>query len=235
MMLLQCHFISRAHVMRTTILLAVFSIASLPALAQQPAAPVLPGLPSTFHWRNNPADWSAKDGALTIKAGQKTDWFISPIDGQVSATSPIVLFPVARDFSFSAKVTVDFRAQWDAGVLAVYADEKNWVKFCFEKTVEQKPSIVSVVTRGLSDDATAMPIEGNSVYMKIAKSGQAIFLYYSTDAKKWTVVRALSLGPASQPLQIGFSAQSPVGSGSTTTFTDVHYKPTAVANLWAGE
>ncbi len=227
--------------MRLALLLAIVLTAFIPALAQQPAAPVLPGLPLTFQWRNNPADWSVKDGALTIRAGEKTDWFISPIDAKISATSPVMLFPAARDFSLSAKVTVDFRAQWDAGVLAVYADEKNWVKFCFEKTVEQKPSIVSVVTRVLSDDSTAVPIEGNSVYLKIAKSGQAIFLYYSTDAanssrpRKWTVVRAFSLGAAGQPLQIGFSAQSPVGSGSTTTFTDIQYKPTAVANFWAGE
>jgi regulation of enolase protein 1 (concanavalin A-like superfamily) len=221
--------------MRRAMLVTSVLIASVVALAQQTAGPVLRGLPSTFHWRNNPAVWTAKDGVLTIKAGEKTDWFISPIDGKASANSPIMLFPAATDFSLSSKVTVDFRAQWDAGVLAVYADETHWAKFCFEKTVEQKPAIVSVVTRGLSDDSTAMPIDGNSVYMKIAKSGQAIFLYYSTDGTKWTVVRAFSLGPASQSLQIGFSAQSPVGAGSTTTFTDVQYKPNAVANLWTGE
>jgi regulation of enolase protein 1 (concanavalin A-like superfamily) len=215
-------------------LLALLFVVSL-SLASLGQTPVLPGLPSTFSWRHNPLDWTAKDGTLTIKAAEQTNWFISPIDGQTWDTAPMMLFPAAKDFSLSAKVTVDFKGQWDAGVLVAYADEKNWVKFCFEKTVEQKPSIVTVITRTLSDDATHLPIEGNTVYMKIAKSGQVFFLYYSLDGKKWTVVRAFVLGIGDKPLQFGFSAQSPAGKGSTTTFSEIQYKPEAVKNLWAGE
>jgi regulation of enolase protein 1 (concanavalin A-like superfamily) len=54
------------------------------------------------------------------------------------------------------------------------------------------------------------------------------------DGKKWTLVRALNLGPE-QKLHFGFSAQSPAGEGSTTTFTEIKYKPEAVKNFWAGE
>lgn len=92
-----------------------------------------------------------------------------------------------------------------------------------------------MVTRGLSDDSTHLPISSDTVYMKIAKSGQVIFLYYSNDGKKWTVIRALNLGPADQKLYFGFSAQSPVGKGSSTVFSEIRYKPEAVKNLWVGE
>lgn len=195
--------------------------------------PVLPGFPHSVHWRNSPADWNVRDGVLTIKSAEKTDSYISPTDGQKSANSPIMLFPAPKDFWFSAKVTVDFKSAFDAGALAVYADEKNWIKFAFENSVDGSHSIVSVVTRGISDDCTGTAIESNSVYLKVSKSGQAIFLYFSTDGQKWKLTRALNLGPE-QPLQFGFSAQSPSGKGSTVTFSEIHYKPEAL-RFWTGD
>jgi len=174
-----------------------------------------------------------KDGVLTIMAAEKTDWFISPTDGQEAANSAVLLFPAPKDFWFSAKVTVNFQSQFDAGVLAIYADEKNWVKFCFENTSDKKPSIVSVVTRGVSDDNTGTVIGDNTVYLKVSKAGQAIFPYFSTDGTKWKLTRAFNLGPE-RSLQFGFSAQSPVGSGSTVTFCDIRYKPERL-NFWTGD
>jgi len=220
--------------MRTTFFLVVMTFFSFAAIAQTPNNdPVLPGFPQSFYWRNNPADWSVKNGVLTIKSGEKTDWYISPTDGKKSANSPILLFPAPKDFWFSAKVTVDFQSQFDAGVLAVYANENNWVKFAFENSVDKRPSIVSVVTRGISDDCTGTTIEGNSVYLKISKSGQAIFLYFSSDGQRWKLARALKLGPE-QPLHFGLSAQSPNGAGSTATFSEIHFKPEAL-KFWTGD
>ena len=210
--------------------MALFSFV---AVAQTPDNnPILPGFPQSFYWSNNPADWNVENGVLTIKSGERTDWYISPTDGKKSANSPIMLFPAPKDFWFSAKVTVDFKSQFDAGVLAVYADENNWVKFAFENSVDKKPSIVSVVTRDISDDCTGAAIEGNSVYLKISKSSQAIFLYFSSDGQRWKLARALKLGPE-KPLYFGFSAQSPTGGGSTATFSEIHFKPEAL-KFWTG-
>ncbi len=220
--------------MRNTLLAIFLAFASLSGAAQTAGKdPALPGFPASSHWRNNPVDWSVKDGALTIKAGNKTDWYIAPHDGSQVATSPLLLFPAPKDFWFSAKVTVDFRSQFDAGALIIYADEKNWVKFAFESPNGKTGSIISVVTRGLSDDNTGTSIEGDSVYLKVSKTGQAIFLFFSTDGKKWNVTRAFNLGPE-QSLQFGFSAQSPRGSGTTVTFSDIRYKPEAL-KPWSAE
>lgn len=220
--------------MRTTFLLVIMTFSCFAATAQTPDNnPIFPGFPQSNYWRNNPADWNVKNGVLTIKAGEKTDWYTSPTDGKKSANSPILLFPAPNDFWFSAKVTVDFKSQFDAGVLAVYSDENNWVKFAFEDSVDKKPSIVSVVTRGISDDCTGTALEGNSVYLKVSKSGQAIFLYFSSDGKRWKLARALKLGPE-QPLHFGFSAQSPTGDGSTASFSEIHFKPEAL-KFWTGD
>jgi len=220
--------------MRTVLCLAILAAFSLPAISQSTGNdPALAGFPKTFHWRNQPVGWNVKDGVLTIQSAGKTDWYIAPPDSQQAANSPLLLFPAPKDFWFSAKVTVDFKAQFDAGALVVYADEKNWVKFAFETQNGKTGSIVSVVTRVISDDNTGTAIESNSIYLKVSKTGQAIFLYFSTDGKRWNLTRAFNLGPEQQ-LQFGFSAQSPRGDCATATFSEIHYKPEAL-KPWTGQ
>lgn len=219
--------------MRRILLVVVWAFIPLLATAQTSGDPKLPGFPSSFLWRNQPVDWSMNAETLTIKAGEKTDWYIAPHNGEEVATSPILLFPAPKDFWFSAKVTLDFKSQFDAGALVLFVDPKTWVKFAFESPNGKTGGIVSVVTRGLSDDNTGAPIVGNSVYLEISKTGQAIFLFFSTDGKTWNVTRAFNLGPES-PLQFGFSAQSPRGSGATVTFSEIRYKAEAL-NPWSGK
>lgn len=206
----------------------------LPAIAQNTGSvPVLAGFPPNSHWHNSPVDWKEKDGVLTIQSAAKTDWYVAPTGGHEVAATPVLLFPAPKDFWFSAKVSVNFKSLFDAGALIVYVDEQNWVKFAFESQDGKTGAIVSVVTRGLSDDNTGAPIEGDSIYLKVSKTGQAIFLFYSSDGKKWNVTRAFNLGP-DKPTQFGFSSQSPSGTGVAATFSEIHYKAEAL-KPWSGE
>lgn len=155
------------------------------------------------------------------------------MDGARRENSPRLVFQPADDFVISARVTVDFRSQWDAGVLVLYVNSDTWAKLCVEMTVDKHPAIVSVVTRGLSDDNNSIAVEGKSVYLKIAKAGHAIFFYVSQDGQKWTIIRGFSFGPGAK-VQAGFSSQSPVGEGCTAVFDRISYLPKRV-NLWTGE
>ena len=219
---------------RSVSILALF-ISTLAGMvrAQQPA-PALIGIPGPLEWQNTPLDWKIDGGnRLSITSGKQTDWFIPPTGDAAHNNTPRLLFKPADDFVLSAKLTVGFNAQWDGGVLVIYAGDDVWAKLCFEANVERQPSIVSVVTRTLSDDSTHFAIHGNSVYLKIAKAGPAIFFYASEDGRRWTIVRAFSLGPTSQ-LRVGFSSQSPVGDRCTTVFEYILYSAKKV-NLWTGE
>jgi len=100
-------------------------------------------------------------------------------------------------------------------------------------TIEKHPAIVSVVTRGISDDNNSIAIHGNTVYLKVAKAGQAIFFYASEDGENWSIIRAFSLGK-NPDLRIGFSSQSPAGDRCTTVFSEIQYLPKKV-DLWAGK
>lgn len=134
----------------------------------------------------------------------------------------------------SAKVTLQFRSRWDAGALVLYVDEKNWAKFAFEAPEEGQPAVVSVVTRGESDDCTSIPVRDSSVYLKIAKIGPAFAFYASSDGRIWKMVRNFRLS-SNAGLRAGFSAQSPIGNGSTVVFSEIHYATTRMTKIETGE
>ena len=225
--------------MRPVLRLAAIMLTALAVAAQTPNAapnnfPAIQGLPGPLTWQHAPASWKIDNNqTLSITAGKGTDWFASPMGDEPTDNTPRLLFKPAEDFVLSAKVTVGFQSQWDPGALVLYVNDTVWAKLCFEMTIEKQPTIVSVVTRGLSDDNNSIAIKGSAVYLKVAKAGQAIFFYASEDGHKWTIIRAFSLG-ATPNLRAGFSSQSPVGDGCTSVFSDIRYISKRV-DLWAGQ
>jgi hypothetical protein len=228
------------NLLRLALFLVIFVPLNLPVAAQTSAVsdgnavPVLDGVPGPLTWQHPPAQWKIDDGkTLSITGGKATDWFFSPMGDDQRDNTSRLLFKPADDFVLSAKVKVDFHSQWDSGVLVLYVNNTQWAKLCFEMTIEKHPAIVSVVTNGLSDDNNSIAISGDTVYLKVAKAGQAIFFYASQDGQHWSIIRAFSLGE-NPDLRIGFSSQSPVGNGCTSIFSDIKYLPKKV-DLWAGQ
>ena len=229
---------------RAIAIACVVSSIALGAPAQKPAEnPRIPGLPAMSSWRHQPLSASYENGALTITAGQGSNWFITPIDGteELSADSaPTLLFPVeANEFVLSARISLDFASKWDAGALIVFANDRTWAKYCFEKNISGKPMVVSVVTRGRSDDNNHFPVEGHSAWLKIAKISNGFVLYMSLDGKSWTILREFTLneGVDYKPgeLRVGFLAQSPEGTSAKVVFDNIVFQPSRIANPWTGQ
>ena len=212
----------------TASVVLVFAFLSA-AFAQQPA---IEGVPGNFQWRNAPVRWHVEHGSeLTIVSGKDTDWFVDPFDSTTHKTAPMLLFVPANDYVFNAKVKVGFNTKWDAGALMVWADEHHWAKLSFELSPAKQPTMVTVVTRGLSDDCNSVPISGDTVYLQIAKSGPAYVFYYSSDGKKWEIVRVFSLGEGLKP-KVGFESQSPAGQGTEVVFSEIHYTAKKIGNIY---
>jgi regulation of enolase protein 1 (concanavalin A-like superfamily) len=214
------------------ILFGVMALATVEG-AGAPSVSV-PGIPGPFEWKNTPVSWKSGASGLTIVSGKKTDWYISPIDGQMSASAPLLLFKPDDDFILSTKVSVDFRSQWDAGFLMVYVDDKTWAKFALEMSAYKEPTIVTVVTREVSDDCNSTPIAGSSIYLQIAKSGPALIFYASPDGRSWKLVRAFTLG-SPRGLRVGFASQAPTGESGTAEFSEIKYRAAKVKDIFAGE
>jgi regulation of enolase protein 1 (concanavalin A-like superfamily) len=193
-------------------------------------------IPGEFEMRNPPVSWSIAEGdRLTINAAKNTNWFISPLDLKSWDSAPMLLFRPAEDFVFSAKMSLQPRARWDGGALVLFVNETTWAKLCLEAPDGPAGlSVIMVVTRGESDDSYSIQVPGNSMYMKIAKIGPTLVFYVSADGRSWQMVRAFRLG-STKDLRAGFLAQSPVGEGSTVSFSDIRYAATRVADIFKGE
>ena len=218
--------------MRTLMLIALLARGVLQA-ADRPILSLtdLPGVPE---WKNAAVRSKMDGGRLTIAAGPSTDWYISPVDGKSSSNAPVLLFRPARDFVLTAKLNVEFATQWDAGMLMVYANDRNWAKFALELSVDGEPTIVTVVTRGVSDDCNSSTVHGGSIWYRIAKSGPAFGFYASPDGHSWKLVRAFTLGDFEE-VRVGFGSQSPVGRSGVATFSDITYSARTIKDFLRGQ
>jgi regulation of enolase protein 1 (concanavalin A-like superfamily) len=187
----------------------------------------------TFSWLRPPAAWSLERGELRISAGPKTDWFADPAGGVPVLNAPaLVGRPPDEDWSLLARVGMDGAATFDAGVVFVHADDTTWAKLCLELSPQGQPMIVSVVTRGVSDDCNSHGLEGAEAWLRVARVNGALAFHVSRDGERWELVRHFGL-PADD-LAVGFSTQSPTGGGCSASFRDLAYAGRRLADLRDG-
>jgi uncharacterized protein len=194
----------------------------------------IPNLPGPLHWLNEPESWDlSPDGQLTITAPAKSDWFIDPQGAVNVSNAPVLLFPTSGPCMLSAQVTANHVSTYDAGVLMVYENPLAWAKFCLELSPQRLPTIVSVVTKGISDDCNAFAVSGPA-YMRVSRLEQAYAFHVSEDGISWNLIRYFKLED-NQKAQMGFLAQSPTGSGCTVSFQDIRFESRLLADIRSGE
>jgi uncharacterized protein len=195
----------------------------------------LAGIPGKLAWNNSPATWHIEgENRLTISSGKMTDWFVDPFDGKVSNSAPILMFEPDPDYVLNAKVNVNFQSKWDAGAFMIWADDHHWAKLSFELSPENQPTMVTVVTRGLSDDCNSNPVTGKEVFLQVARTGKTYVFYFSTEGRDWKILRTFSLDTDLKQ-RVGFEAQSPAGVGVEVSFSEVHYAPHKIKNIYTGQ
>jgi regulation of enolase protein 1 (concanavalin A-like superfamily) len=191
-------------------------------------------LPFALHWRSTPRDWSQANGVLTVDAGAATDWFTDPAArSEPIMNAPALLGEVTGDFMFSARIEVEFAATFDAGVLVVHADHESWAKLCLERSPDGEAMLVSVVTRGASDDCNSAVVDGNASWLRISRLGPAFAFHVSVDGTSWSLVRHFAL-PAAERVAVGFLAQSPLGEGCRASFASIGFEPRRLPDLRDG-
>jgi uncharacterized protein len=195
----------------------------------------LPGLPVALRWQVAPQRWHAgEDGSLSIHAGASTDLFADPGGGPPTLSAPRLLADLpAGDHQLRARVTAGHAATFDAGVLLLFAHERAWAKLCLERSPEGEAMVVSVVTRGVSDDANSFTLDEPRAWLRISRLGAAHAFHASTDGARWRLVRHFALD-ADGPVLAGFLAQSPTGDGCTAVFDEIAHRPERLADLRDG-
>ena len=197
---------------------------------------VHPGLPFALQASGHPACQAVlSDGVLALTSGAKSDLFIDPAgeEGARPDAGRLTGLPPDRDFTLAARVSVQFGGVFDAGVLLLYLSERRWAKLCYELSPQRRPTVVSVVTRGTSDDANSFETAGAPLWLRITRAGRAWAFHASEDGAWWRLVRYFTLGEASGA-RVGFLAQSPAGPGCAAVFDSVSYQTGAPADLRDG-
>jgi regulation of enolase protein 1 (concanavalin A-like superfamily) len=213
-----------------TLLLTIFY--GVDCSAQKPLK--FSAIPYPLSWENKPLSYTISATAIQIEAGEKTDMFRDPNVTYNTDNAPKLFFTPDQNFVLTAGIKHHFASKWDGGAIVLKADNLNWIKFCFEKDYTGQHRVVSVVTNNISDDCNSVAINGDKVFYKIAKADNVITLYYSTNNKKWFLIRHLQFN-AKGPLHIGFMAQSPMGKNNKVTFTDITYSNRKIKDPYTGE
>ena len=137
------------------------------------------------------------------------------------------------DFLLSARVTVDFAGTYDAGVLVLYESDGVWAKLCFEYSPQREPMVVSVVTRGVSDDCNSFVVDGASVWLRIARVGSGVRLP-CVDRRRKLELHPPLRAPSGREPSVGFAAQSPTGEACAVAFEDISYEAARLDDLRSG-
>ncbi|WP_121191456.1 DUF1349 domain-containing protein [Motilibacter peucedani] len=191
---------------------------------------------------SHPEVWSRDAGtqSLTGQALPHSDFYVNPGGddagdaASMGNAATLLGTPPEGDFQLSARVTVDFRSQYDAGVLMVWGHETEWAKLCFEFSPAGDPMVVSVVTQGVSDDANAFVVPGRTVGLRISRTGRVYAFHAATDGSTWQLVRVFRLGDGSPGHRVGFEVQSPTGEGCAVRFEQVSFRQERLADLRDG-
>ena len=178
--------------------------------------------------------------ALEITAGSKTDVFVNPqggessLDAQSMLNAPRLLARVSGDFQLVSHVAVEFAATFDAGALLIWVSDDQWGKLCFEYSPQGNPMVVSVVSKGVSDDANSFVTPNRDVWLRASRVGGAFAFHASLDGHRWEFIRHFALD-AGETVELGFEAQSPTGNGCTARFEEIRFSDQRLGDLRSGD
>lgn len=190
---------------------------------------------SEFKWMNTPKEFDISQGLLTIQAVPETDFFIDPENNKATATAPFLYREIEGDFVATTLVKPDFKDQWNAAALLMMIDKSHWIKFAFENSDATGKSIVSVVTRMVSDDANgAILHDADQLWIKIIRKGNLYAMHWSLDGKTFKMGRLAAM-PGSDIVKIGMQAQSPVGKTAHHQFLYFNLETKTAKDLRKGE
>jgi regulation of enolase protein 1 (concanavalin A-like superfamily) len=166
---------------------------------------------------NGPVSAVVSGELVEISAGAGTDLFCAPDRSAPTLNAPALLLEApAGDFTLSARIESELRETYDAGALILWHDREHWAKFAVELSPQGRPTIVSVVTRVLSDDCNSIALERPDAQLRIARIDDAFALHVKVGAD-WSLIRHFTL--AGGPARPGFLAQSPTGAGCSARFS----------------
>jgi hypothetical protein len=188
-------------------------------------------------------DLEQSESRVAFAAGPETDFFRDPASEANLSSAPFLSRPAPQQFTLTVRARPELASTYDAAALLLYADREHWVKLACELTDMGYPAIVSVVTRGRSDDCNGEPQPAGEARLRLSRRGNTLGLYYAA-ADGWKMHRLLTVpapiraggerGPQAADLRVGFSVQSPTGAGCRAVFDEIEWREEPVTDFRTG-
>ena len=205
-----------------------------PDLWHRYRSPRSPGCPPACTGSANRWRPASRTGPCRSPPGRVCDWFIDPRSGRTAFNAPALVGSLEGNFTLSARVETEFRATFDAGALMLWQDERTWAKLAFEISPAGQPMVVSVVTRGESDDCNSMAVNDPGIRLRVACIDGAYAFHASATGRDRQFVRHFKL-PAARPTDVGFEVQAPVGEGCRARFSQIAHSGRTLTDLRNGD
>ena len=193
---------------------------------------------SLWQWINRPRQYQVSPDFVEIVTEPGTDLWQRTFYGFRNDNAPALLLASDENFTFTTRVTFDYRQQFDQCGLIVYVDGENWFKASVEHENEDFVRLGSVVTNnGYSDWATTDIAAVTSIWYRLSRRGPDFLIESSIDGHDFRQMRIFHvhcLGetteemgkqnpplPAGRSVRFGFYACSPLDSSFRARFSDL--------------
>ena len=196
---------------------------------------------SDAKWINPPRKFSIAKNAISLETDPNTDFWQRSYYGFQNDNAPALLVDTDKNFTFTTKVSFDYRNRYDQCGLIIYLDSENWFKASIEFETEEFSRLGSVVTNlGYSDWATTDISTPENIWYRLSRRGPDFLIETSTDGEIFTQMRIFhlhllgettnkmgKLNPPAKPektLRFGVYACSPLDSSFTSLFEDMAFE-----------
>jgi regulation of enolase protein 1 (concanavalin A-like superfamily) len=170
-----------------------------------------------MRWLNEPASWKRTGDAIAVRSRPKTDFWRKTFYGYITDSGHFLYASVSGDFTFEARISGEFSAQYDQAGLMIRLDAENWMK-CGTEVVDGVRHASVVFTRDYSDWSAIKGVTGDGpVWWRAVRKAESLETLYSVDGKTYTSIRLGYLVPAAE-IMVGVMCASPEGSGFDCVF-----------------
>ena len=188
-------------------------------------------------WLNQPKLSEITDQSIKITTEPNTDLWQRSYYGFRHDNAHALLFESEINFSFTTKVSFEYRARFEQCGLIIYLDSDNWFKASIEYENENISRLGSVVTNnGYSDWATTDIPTTTAMWYRLNRRGPDFLIESSPNGMNFTQMRIFHLhcigktstemgklnppAPAERPIQFGLYACSPLTSSFEAIFNN---------------
>lgn len=189
-------------------------------------------------WINEPGKHAVTAASVSITTEPATDFWQRSYYGFRNDNAPALQIASDQNFTFTAKVCFNYKAQFDQCGLVIYLDSDNWFKASIEYENKKFSRIGSVVTNlGYSDWATTDIALPNHIWYRLSRRGPDFLIESSLDGEEFNQMRIFHLHklgettedmgkcnppePAQNAVKFGVYACSPSNSSFTATFSEM--------------